>query len=436
MKPIRVISSMPGSGKTSWVFSHMRERKQHKWIFVSPYLKECGGLDVATEEYHRGRIREELPELDFKTPTPKHKGHSKSKAFKELLKEGNNISTTHQLWKMMDSECAEIIHHQGYNIVIDESLNLIQTYEEFDQMDLRLALKGDMLVQHDDTGRLYWNHELYPDYKKGKFKEIKHLCEVGALYLYGDEVVIHQVPPQAMTAASEVIVLTYGFEHSIMGAWCEVCDIPYYIDGGVKLYKSNEEILNELTERINLVETPKVFTDLNDTTKRSIFTKGWFEEYFDDNTAEEILSSMKYIVDKKFDTGNIFWTTFKDYKDDLKGKRYTRSKKVTLDGRTWKREPFVPKNMRASNEYRDCTNCIYLVDVRMNPYLKGYLIKHGAKSFDENVYSLLEMLQFIFRGAVRNQQGDVLGNHLNLFIGSPRMKKLLEEWLDGTVTVD
>lgn len=436
MKPIRVVSSMPGSGKTSWVFSHIKEHKEDKWIFVSPYLKECGGLDVSNDEYHKGRIREELPELDFKVPTPKHRGDSKSRAFKELLKNGENISTTHQLWKMMDSECAEIIHRQEYKIVIDESLNLIQTYEEFDQMDLRLALKGGMLIQHDNTGRLYWNEDLYPNYNKGKFKEIKHLCEVGALYLYGDEMVIHQVPPQAMTAASEVIVLTYGFEHSVMGAWCEVCRIPYYIDKGVKLYKSNEEILTELVERINLIDTPKTIVDLDDSTERSVFSKGWFENCFTEDVHKQIKSSIDWSVKQHFDKGNIFWTTFKDYKDSLKSKRYTRSKKVTLDGRTWKRDPFVPKNMRASNEYRDCTNCIYLVDVRMNPYLKGYLVKHGAETFNEDVYSLLEMLQFIFRGAVRNQQGDVLGNHLNLIVGSPRMKSLLEMWLKGSISVD
>src|SRR5690554_2552791 len=436
MKPIRVISSMPGSGKTSWVFGHMRSNQDERWIFVSPYLKECGGLDTANDEYHKGRIREELPEMDFQTPTPQHKGGSKSKAFKELLKQGHNISTTHQLWKMMDSECAEIIHKQQYKIVIDESLNLVETYEEFDQMDLRVALHGRMIIPDGDDPRLIWNDEAYPNYTKGKFMEIKHLCEVGALYLYGQEVVIHQVPPQAILAAKEVIVLTYGFKHSIMGAWCEVCRIPYEIDTTVKLYKSNEEIRQELLERINLIDTPKSFIKMNEETKKSVLTKSWFEEVYKDEHKKEITSSLKYVVDKKFDKGNIFWTTFKDYKDDLKGKRYTRSKTITLDGRTWKREPFVAKNMRASNEYRDCTNCIYLVDVRVNPYLKGYLSRHGARMFNENVYSLLEMLQFIFRGAIRNKQDDPLGNHLNLFIGSPRMKRLLEVWLEGHTQVD
>lgn len=436
MKPIRVISSMPGSGKTSWVFDHMRKNQHDKWIFVSPYLKECGGLDVATETFHMGRIREELPELSFKVPTPAHKRGSKRAAFKELIQQGHNVSTTHQLWKMMDSECAKIILEGGYKIVIDESLSLIQTYEDFDQMDLRLALEGKMLVQKDSSGRLHWNEEKYPNYTGGKFKEIKHLCSVGALYLYGEEVVIHQVPPEAIMVAKEVIVLTYGFEHSIMGAWCSVCRIPYYIDKDVVLYKSNDTIIKELSDRINLLDIPKGILQAHHATERSIFTRGWFDSHFDETTRKQILNSIDHTVKKKFDRGNIFWTTFKAYKSPLQSTRYTRSRKIVLDGVEWKREPFVPKNMRASNQYRDCTNCLYLVDVRMNPYLKGYLVKEGATTFDEKVYSLLEMIQFIFRGAVRNKEDDPLGNHLNLLVGSPRMKMLLEEWLEGSLVVD
>src|SRR5690554_8211648 len=110
MKPIRVISSMPGSGKTSWVFGHMRSNQDERWIFVSPYLKECGGLDTANDEYHKGRIREDLPEEYLKTGDPLHKGGSKSKAFKESPQQGQNISSTHQLGTMIDSESAESIH--------------------------------------------------------------------------------------------------------------------------------------------------------------------------------------------------------------------------------------------------------------------------------------------------------------------------------------
>ena len=434
MQSIRVVSSMPGSGKTSWCFKHLADRQNERWIFVSPYLKECGGMDSKTGVEEYGRIRQELPQMNFKNPKALHGGDTKTKSFKRLIESGDNIATTHQLWRMLDSDCAEIIKDMEYNIVIDESLNLIQTYEAFDQYDIRVALRGGMVAPCEDN-KLQWNNKDYPNYK-GSMLEIKQLCDIGALYLYGEEVVIHQVPPQVILSAKEVIVLTYGFKDSVMGAWCDVCGIPYYIDTTVKLYKSNDEIINELRERINLIEIPKVFMELDDKSKGGVFTKGWFEHTMGEYDQKRIKAAIANSVKKKFDKGNIFWTTFKDYKSKLQGVRYTRAKTIELDGNTWKREPFVAKNMRASNEYRDCTNCIYLVDVRMNPYLHNYLKKGGAKHFKEDNYSLLEMVQLIFRGAVRNTEDDPLGNHLNLLVGSPRMYCLLESWLNGDIQID
>ena len=439
LQQIRVVSAMPGSGKTTWVFEHIKNNKHEPWIFVSPYLQECGGYDSSKDINHNGRIRDVLPDMNFKLPDPLHRGDTKSRAFKRLIRQGENISTTHQLWRMLDDECAGIIEEKGYNIIIDESLNLIETYEAVDQNDIRGLIRSKMIILNEVDGSLKFNDDDYPNYK-GIHYEVKKLCDIGALYLYGDEVVIHQVPPKVMMSAKEVIVLTYGFEHSIMGAWCEVCNIPYYIDKSVVLYKSNNEIIDELLHRINLIPIPASISRYDGYMNSSIFTKSWFDKVDSCEEGEEILdkikSSVVSVVKNKFDKGNIFWTTFKDYKVDLQGLRYTRGKNIKLDGKEWKRDPFVAKNMRASNEYRDCTNCIYLVDVRLNPYLFNYLKGKGGKSLREDIYALLEMIQLVFRGAVRNQEGDPLGNHLNLLVGSPRMYRLLNDWLNGKIVVN
>ena len=434
MNPIRVVSSMPGSGKTTWVFQHIRERGDERWIFIAPYLKESGGWDSEKEIQHKGRIKEELPEMNFKNPSPS-KTSGKKEDFKKLLNNGENISATHQLWTVLDSGCAELISFMGYNIVIDESLDLIQTYEEVDQMDLRLAIQGGMIKPSNGTSQLEWNYDKFSGNYSGAFKEIKHLCDIGALFLYGDEVVIHKVPPQLIMSAQQVIVLTYGFPFTTMGAWCEMDGIDYYIDDSVELYKSNEQIREELKERLNVIDIPRTMVDVYEKYSSPMFTKGWYEKYFDQEK-DVIKRAINNVVKKKMDNGNIFWTTFKDYKTQLQGRRYTNSKMITLDGETWRREPFIAKNMRASNEYRDCTNCIYLVDVRMNPYIKNYMIKHGAVSLDEDKYALLEMLQFIFRGCVRNQSDDEhYSNHMNVFVGSVRMQILLKKWLSGELII-
>jgi len=431
---------MPGSGKTTWVFSHIEQRSKEKWIFVSPYLKECGGHDTSKDVTHKGRIKEKLPTLDFKNPCPKHGKGSKKESFKKYITEGHNIATTHQLWTMLDAECADIIAEQGYNLVIDESLNLVEPFDDFTSFDIELALKAGAMKPNEDN-RLIWDDSIFRNQRYfGTMSELRTLCNIGALYLYGDEVVIYQVPPKIIQSAQEIIVLTYGFAHSVMGAWCSVYDVPYYIDRTVKLHKSNATILSELKDRLNLVPIPKPILDMAQEEKdqgRSILNKTWYDERATKEDLETLKKSFRIVVDNSFDGGPIFWTTFKDYKEALQGKRFTRKKRIKLDDADFTRDPFVAKNMRASNEYRDCTNCIYAVDVRMNPWLYGYLKSRGAEELDEDIYALLEMVQFLFRGAVRNQDDDEkYPNHMNVLIASPRMLKLLQKWLTGKISVE
>ena len=445
MKPIRVVSSMPGSGKTTWVFSHIQERSDEKWIFVSPYLKECGGYDSAKDVTHIGRIKQKLPSLDFKNPCPKHGKGSKKESFKRYITEGHNVATTHQLWTMLDAECADIIAEQGYNLVIDESLNLVEPFEEFTSFDIELALRAGVMISADD-GRLIWDDTVFSKNQyHGAMSELRQLCKIEALYLYGDEIVIYQVPPKIIQSADEIIVLTYGFAHSVMGAWCDVYNIPYYIDRSVNLYKTNDEIIQELRSRLNIIDIPKSLLDMDTQEQeqgREILHKTWYDERATEEDFKTLRNCFRSIVDNSFDDGPIFWTTFKDHKNTLQGKRYTRKRRVTLQGdseesMTFTRDPFVPKNMRASNEYRDCTNCIYSVNVRMNPWLYGYLKSRGAETLSEDIYALLEMVQFLFRGAVRNQDNDPhYPNHMNVFIASPRMLALLRGWLHGEISVE
>ena len=120
--------------------------------------------------------------------------------------------------------------------------------------------------------------------------------------------------------------------------------------------------------------------------------------------------------------GDTFWTTFKEYKDVLKGKGYTGRKKVQ-----WLKElrdPFVPKNMRASNEYKDCSNCIYTINVFPHVSIKNHLLSFGVVLDDDKI-ALSELIQFIFRGAIREYQ------EMSVLILSNRMRGLLKDWLDA-----
>lgn len=60
----------------------------------------------------------------------------------------------------------------------------------------------------------------------------------------------------------------------------------------------------------------------------------------------------------------------------------------------------------------------------MNPFLKQFFVSKGIHS-DDTEYALSEMLQFLFRSAVRD------GKRVDIYIPSKRMRDILEDWLNS-----
>ena len=83
---------------------------------------------------------------------------------------------------------------------------------------------------------------------------------------------------------------------------------------------------------------------------------------------------------------------------------------------------FVACNRRASNEFSNATAVGYFVNRYMNPNINKYFGQFGA-AVPDNAYGLSEMVQFIWRSAIRN------GEMIYLFIPSKRMYDILMDWL-------
>jgi hypothetical protein len=102
------------------------------------------------------------------------------------------------------------------------------------------------------------------------------------------------------------------------------------------------------------------------------------------------------------------WTTFKSSKSKLSGKGYTNG--------------FVPVNARATNDYGNKINLAYCSIIFLNPIVKQYFTNEMIE-VDEDGFAISELLQWIFRSAIRR------GQKINLYIPSTRMRTLLLNWL-------
>ena len=104
------------------------------------------------------------------------------------------------------------------------------------------------------------------------------------------------------------------------------------------------------------------------------------------------------------------WTTFKDFEKDIKDKNYNS-------------KSFVPHNCRATNNYRERNNLVYLVNRFINPIYVNFFKEKGIL-LDEDMYATAELLQWIWRSSIRD------GKNVNLYIPSVRMRSLLKKWLN------
>ena len=66
---------------------------------------------------------------------------------------------------------------------------------------------------------------------------------------------------------------------------------------------------------------------------------------------------------------------------------------------------------------------MYFCNIFFNPVIKKFFETRNIK-MNEDLYSLSELIQWIYRSRIRN------GGKINLYIPSKRMRQLLIDWLN------
>lgn len=430
--PVKVISAIMGSGKTTGMFKYMKDTWEEdldkRFLYVSIFLSEVGDGKSFREKPEEGRIHEELPEMDFKMP--KNLGQGKKENIKDLIKEGRNISTTHQSFKAFDKECIQLMIDGNYTLIIDEALDCISQFDKLDIDSLELLVAGGWLTVEDD-GKLIWKAKEVTN--KNPYYDIMRLCHTESLYKYGDNILIWEYPPLLLKELNDVYVMTYLFEGSIMSSWMKKNDIHYkYVPHHVFGLRPEEEIKKDIRENLTILKSNAVNKYREDSMRKgsvssiqNMFSAGWYNRNVCRNGSKEddteATKTIRRILESTVNrtgakSGEVFWTTFNSYNKRLAGKGYKQKPKKGL-------EPFLAWNTKARNEYRDHKLCMYTINVYKSPIEIQYLAERGVV-FDMDEYALSEALQFIWRGCIRQNKP------MEVLILSDRMERLLLEWLE------
>ena len=362
----------------------------------------------------------------------------------ELVSKGKNISTTHSLFSGIDDETLQLIKEQNYTLVMDEVMEVIKPldmypdYTEYDDDEKQRICRTDMdvletkkFIEIDSSYLIKW---IEKDKILDRYKSFKEKIESGLIYFSAKTLLFETFPSKIFKEDifKEIYVMTYQFEYQLQSYYFLFFNVPYEKFGVKKhrlaanyrynfsLVTYDEYMVFDLLFREKL---KRLFKIVSSPTKNSVGFKDHSRgkeklsvKHYKEMTEEEVRliksKSVTFVCDQMCsETSRIMWTTFKDDKDKFLHKRLAEKN-------------FVPINSRATNDYRNRDGLIYLVNRFINPYYNHLFSSKGIR-VDQDMYALSEMLQWIFRSAIRDEKP------IEIYIPSERMRGLLEEWLDG-----
>ena len=246
------------------------------------------------------------------------------------------------------------------------------------------------------------------------------LCLNKNLIQVNDKLLMWELPIEIFKKFKEVIILTYLFEGSVQKPYFDSFDIEYKLqsvkDGELIPYEETSvEDKQKIISLINMISTPSLDMiglneyDLSSTWYRKNLVKPIYVERLKNNLS----NFFKNIA--KATTKQTMWSTFKEYKNKLKGKGYTKS--------------FCQYNIRATNDYRHCSALAYLLNVFPHTSLTMYFNEKGLKEINKDKYALSILLQWIWRSRIRNIADSDENRKIDLYLPSRRMQHILMDWL-------
>lgn len=399
---IYVIDAIMGAGKTSAIINMINNSSvDERFLIITPYLPEVK------------RFIKSCPKKNFREPF--YEGGSKLKSLEKLLEKGQNIVSTHALFQKFNKETIKALEIYGYTLILDEVAEVVQDFyiSEYDYDNIMSIYT----TVDDKTRQVIWKDE-YRDYT-GEFEKYKNLCDLGALVCYPNEkkLMVWLFPISIFKRFAKIYVLTYRFNTQMQSCYYRYYNMDFEMLGVKGDNVDNYEIC-EYSHIIPKYNYKDLIHILSNTRMNRIgendysLSKTWYIDNMGIVAAPKTLKNNMVNFFNNIRHGNSddnMWTTFKDYHDKLKGKNYTKG--------------FVPMNAKATNEHRNRKNIAYMVNRYSDPFVKMFFTSNGI-GMDEDGWALSEMLQFIWRSAIRD------GKEIWVYIPSKRMRTLLQDWIE------
>lgn len=414
---IKVVSSIMGSGKSSWAIQYMKDNPDKRFLYVTPFLDEVERVSKAVPNM-------KTPYVNFKEDKPKFE------TLRDYTFKGSSIATTHALFSRLDLDMQENLMAGDYTLILDEVTSIAERFKFTSDFDAELFF--NVLAYVDDEGYVCWredgNFASNKVEKDSTYYNLMTLCKNKNLIKVKDNMYMWELPISSFKCFKDIYILTYMFEGSIQAPYFKLHNIPYEylsVSNGelVEYTPTTREMKKELKELINIVEHDKLneigehFTALSAT---------WHK----DKTRES--KNSVYSTKLRNCTTNFFKNICKGNAKENMVSVFEKSYESLKDkGWSSKVNSYISFNMKATNKFKHKKNLAYLVNVFVHGDITAYFReRHNNINVNEKVYALNTLIQWIWRSRIRSQDLPPEQRSINLYLPSRRMREILKEWLD------
>lgn len=403
---ITVIDSPCGFGKTQYMINMINENPTKNYVYITPYLNEVERIKNNTKF-----LQDKITRFVEPVYTKKKKKYD---CLVDYIYDSKDIVSTHALFSRCTREIVDIIKQNKYTLILDEVMSVVKVLD-ISYRDIKVILdKG--IAEIDSRHELIWKVQDYSI--TDRYGDIYDLCTNNHVFVYNNKALIWTFPIEIFSAFKDVYICTYMFDAQIQKYYYDLYSVKY-----TKMSIVNNELVDYIEQKSNTDKIHIVYDDKLNSIGWDDYSlsKSWYRTNTDKlkfvkNKIYNFVRHIAPIISKdKVSSKDILWTTYKDYKSALSGKGYSKA--------------FLPCNMRATNNYINTYVVAYMINVFLNPIILQFF-KSRDVTINQDKYALSEMVQFIYRSAIRN------GVDVYVYVPSKRMRNLLEKYIGKHIRYD